>query len=79
MSLIPSSSPDSPTGRQIPYGGESQQGRALEVLGRSLEYLIQSRTYMIDRPSSKADSEAVTILAKLSRSVFASAKSPLGT
>ena len=71
MSLIPFSSPDSPTGRQIPYGGGSQQGRALEMLGRSLDYLITSRMHMIDQPSTKADSDAVTILAKLSRSVFA--------
>jgi hypothetical protein len=71
MSLIPFPSSDSPTGRHIPYGGGTQQGRALEMLGRSLEYLIDSSMYMIDQPLTKADNDAVRILARLSRSVFA--------
>jgi hypothetical protein len=72
VSLISFSHPDSPTERHIPHRGVvSQRGQALEVLGRSLEYLIDSRMYMIDQPSTKAYSEAVNILAKLSRSVFA--------
>jgi hypothetical protein len=70
MSLIPFPDSDSPTDRHILYGVGSQPGRALEVLGRSLEYLIDSRMYMIDQPSTKADNEAVSILAKLSRLVF---------
>jgi hypothetical protein len=70
MSLIPFPGSDSPTDRHIPYGVDSQPGRALEVLGRSLEYLIDSRMYMIDQPSTRADTEAVSILAKLSRVVF---------
>jgi hypothetical protein len=41
------------------------------MLGRSLEYLIDSRMYMIDQPSTKADRDARKILAKLSRLVFA--------
>jgi hypothetical protein len=61
---------DSPTGRHIPYGGGTQECRALEKLGRSLEYLIDSRMYMIDQPLTKADNDAVRILARLSRSVF---------
>jgi hypothetical protein len=70
MSLTPFSSSDSPTSRHIPYGGGSQQGRALEKLGRSLEYLTDSRMYMINQPLSKADNDAVRILARLSRSIF---------
>ena len=71
MSLTPCASLDSHTGRHIPNGSGSQQGRALEMLGRSLEYLIASRMYMIDQPSTKADNDAVRILARLSRSIFA--------
>ncbi len=71
MSLIPFSSSDSPTGRNIPYGGGSHQGSALEMLGRSLEYLIDSRMYMIAQLSTKADNDGIRILARLSRSVFA--------
>jgi hypothetical protein len=71
MSLTPFASSDSHTGRHLPNVGGSQQGRALEMLGRSLEYLIDSRRYMIDQPSTKADNDAVRILARLSRSVFA--------
>jgi hypothetical protein len=31
------------------------------MIGRSLKYLIDSRMYMIDQPSTKADNEAVRI------------------
>ena len=70
MSLIPFPGSDSPTGRHIPNVVGSQSGSALNLLGRSLEYLIDSRMYMIDQPSTRADNEAVSILAKLSRLVF---------
>lgn len=46
------------------------QGQALEKLGRAIEYLMDSRSVLIDEPSTKADAEALEILMRLNRSVF---------
>src|SRR5271156_3574114 len=47
-----------------------QQGRALEILGHAVEYLVDSRMFMVDRPTTRADAEATQILMLLSREVF---------
>lgn len=47
-----------------------QQGQALEVLGHAIEYLIDSRMFLIDQPSSRADSEAIHLLMLRSRQIF---------
>ncbi len=46
------------------------QGRALEKLGHAVEYLVDSRMALIGEPATKADTEAVDILMRLSRCVF---------
>lgn len=50
------------------------QGQALEKLGRAIEYLMDSRAVLIDEPSTRADAEALEILMRLNRSVFAECK-----
>lgn len=47
------------------------QGKALEKLGHAVEYLVDSRMALIHEPSTRADAEALDILMRLSRSVFA--------
>jgi hypothetical protein len=47
------------------------QGRALEILGHAVEYPVDSRMFMVDQPSTRADAEAIQILMLLSRQVFA--------
>jgi hypothetical protein len=47
-----------------------QQGRALEILGHAVEYLVDSRMFLIDQPTTRADAEATQILMLLSREVF---------
>jgi hypothetical protein len=46
------------------------QGRALEKLGHAVEYLVDSRMALIDEPATKADTEALDILMRLSRCIF---------
>jgi hypothetical protein len=58
------------TGLGVRRRASVQQGRALEILGHSVEYLVDSRMFMIDQPSTRADAEAVQILMRLSREVF---------
>lgn len=50
--------------------GSAQQGRALETLGHAVEYLVDSRMFLVERSSAKAEQEAVQILMRMSRSVF---------
>ena len=59
------------TGLGIRRRASYQQGRGLEILGHAVEYLIDSRMFLIDQPSTRADSEAVQLLMLLSRQVFA--------
>jgi hypothetical protein len=54
-----------------PRRASQMQGRALEILGHAVEYLVDSRMFMIDQPSTRADAEAVQLLMLLSRHVFA--------
>ena len=48
-----------------------EQGRALETLGHALEYLVDSRMFLSKDPKTRADSEAIHILSRCSREVFA--------
>jgi hypothetical protein len=43
---------------------------ALRTLSSAVDYLIDSRMFLIDQPASRADSEAIQILMRLSRKVF---------
>lgn len=47
------------------------QGQALEKLGHAVEYLVDSRMVLIHEPSTRADAEALDILMRASRAVFA--------
>jgi hypothetical protein len=47
-----------------------QTGRALESLGHAVEYLVDSRLFLVDEPATRADSEALHLLMRLSREVF---------
>jgi len=46
------------------------QGQALEKLGHAIEYLMDSRMVLVDEPATRADTEALEILMRLSRGVF---------
>ena len=59
------------TGLGVRRRASYQQGRGLKILGHAVEYLIDSRMFLIDQPSTRADSEAVQLLMLLSRQVFA--------
>ncbi len=50
---------------------DMQQGRALEALGHAIEYLVDSRMFLVHEPVTQADGEAVQILSRCSREVFA--------
>jgi hypothetical protein len=51
--------------------GSVAQGRALEMLGHSVEYLVDSRLFQAGDHNQRAEQEAVQILMRLSRAVFA--------
>jgi hypothetical protein len=46
------------------------QGRSLEKLGHAVEYLVDSRMFLVEPATAKAEREAVRILMRLSRMVF---------
>jgi hypothetical protein len=48
-----------------------QQGRSLEVLGHAIEYLIDSRMFLVSEPHTPAETDAVQLLSRCSREVFA--------
>jgi len=48
-----------------------QQGRSLERLAHAIEYLVDSQLYLHPGAASKDDSEAIQILMRLNREVFA--------
>ncbi len=48
-----------------------EQGQGLEVLGHALEYLVDTRMFVYREPNTKADAEAIHILSRCSREVFA--------
>lgn len=47
------------------------QGRGLETLGHAVEYLVDSRLFLIEPTSAKAERDALQILMKSSRALFA--------
>jgi hypothetical protein len=51
--------------------GNQQQGQALEFLGHAIEYLVDSRLFTKDEREAQDDAEAVQILMRMSRAVFA--------
>ncbi|HEY0263670.1 MAG TPA: hypothetical protein VGC07_04020 [Granulicella sp.] len=50
---------------------DMRQGAALEMLGHAIEYLIDSSMVRVNEPPTQAEREAVEILARCSRQVFA--------
>lgn len=48
-----------------------EQGQGLEVLGHALEYLVDTRMFVYREPNTKADAEAIHILSRCSRELFA--------
>lgn len=48
-----------------------EQGKALEILGHAIEYLADSRMFLYQETSTPGDGEAIHILMRLSRNVFA--------
>jgi hypothetical protein len=60
-----------PAPRPLRRRGNREQGRALEAIGHALEYLIDSRMFL-NRPAPRAaEAEAIQILMRASRAVFA--------
>ena len=57
-------------GRFVRRRASLHQGMALETLGHAVEYLVDSRMFAED-PDTRADQEAIQILMRLSRQVFA--------
>ena len=51
--------------------GSLEQGRALETLGHAVEYLVDSRMFQVEDSSQRDHQEAVQILMRMSRAVFA--------
>jgi hypothetical protein len=48
-----------------------QQGMALERLGHAIEYLVDSRMFLVNEPQNVTETNAVRILSRASREVFA--------
>lgn len=51
--------------------GSVDQGRALESLGHAVEYLVDSRLFQTGDVNQRSEQEAVQILMRMSRAVFA--------
>ena len=69
---MPSSQPAAQRAAQpLPRRGTLEQGRALEALGHAIEYLVDSRLFLLDGGTLRSDDEAVQIMMRLSRAVFA--------
>lgn len=48
-----------------------QQGRALEEVGHAIEYLVDSRLFIASGLDERAEQEAVQVLMRVSRAIFA--------
>lgn len=57
--------------RAVRRRGTLEQGQALETLGHAVEYLIDSRLFQSGDHNHRDEHEAVQILMRLSRAVFA--------
>jgi hypothetical protein len=53
------------------WRGFPRQGRALQMLGHAAEYLLDLRMFAVRESSERDDLEAIQILMRLSRAVFA--------
>ena len=51
--------------------GSVEQGRALESIGHAVEYLVDSRMFSAGEYDSRDEQEAIQILMRMSRAVFA--------
>ncbi len=51
--------------------GSLEQGRALETLGHAVEYLVDSGLFLRDERNQRDEHEAIQILMRMSRAVFA--------
>jgi len=73
MSILafPSVESPEPSGEPIRRRGSLAQGRALETLGHAVEYLIDSRLFDAGDHNVRVEQEAVQILMRMSREVFA--------
>ena len=60
-----------PVRRLIRRQGTEQQGRSLERLGHAIDYLVDSQLYLIPGATPKDEAEAIQILMRLNREVFA--------
>ena len=58
-------------GELIMRRGTLEQGRALETLGHAVEYLIDTRLFEPGEHNARDEQEAVQILMRMSRAVFA--------
>lgn len=65
--LRPYPRPDPPVRRRA----NLQQGRALEVIGHGIEYLVDSRLFLTSGLDERAEQEAIQIMMRASRAVFA--------
>lgn len=70
LGALPSRTPIGPS-RTVRRRPDMLQGRALESLGHAIEYLIDSRMFEVGQSHTSADAEAVQILSRSSREVFA--------
>jgi hypothetical protein len=70
LGALPSRAPMGPS-RIVRRRPDMLQGRALESLGHAIEYLIDSRMFETCEAHTPADAEAVQILSRFSREVFA--------
>lgn len=57
--------------RYVRRRGSAEQGRALERLGHAVEYLVDSGLFLRDERNQRDEDEAIQILMRLSRAVFA--------
>jgi hypothetical protein len=70
VSLPPSRAQIEPT-KTVWRRPDMQQGRALETLGHAIEYLVDSRMFLVGEPHTPTEAEAIQILSRCSRDVFA--------
>ena len=57
--------------RTVRRRGTLEQGFALETLGHAVEYLIDSRLFTPSDAHAQSDQEAIQLLMRMSRAVFA--------
>lgn len=63
--------PGSRRGAPVRRRANPQQGRALETVGHGIEYLVDSRLFLTSGLDDRAEQEAIQIMMRASRAVFA--------